>query len=422
MTAVAQLRVCMVCGYRPTPGGGGTEKHVYELACGLRKRGVDVDIICEDRSFLPDDNHQPGDHIIGIDPESLHASGWVQQYLEKSRRFAEVLNASRYDVVHCHNHYGFDSALKLARLPKAPILFSTYHLTPVGILQRFEQLGLPEKDGAEIDRAVGIMEQAQARLSDRCIAVSGCVAREVIELYGVPAERVRLVYNWYDDRLFAPHDYEESRLELGLEPHGRYLLYVGHFRELRGWLLRGAMRLLPDHVKLIAVHPQADDAILAEFGDRILFTGYVPAERMPLYYSAADAQCFPPVYGAFGLVLVEGMACGCPPIVFDYPAMSEVVTPQSGYLVEEPTPEAYAAAIERALADRHTKRAGAIERARCFDMETQIDQVLTLYWESVSERKPASAIPHRCAAFAVESVRPTAASNDRHTAPTPARG
>ena len=54
MKGVKRLRVCMVCGYRPTPSGGGTEKHVYELTSGLLTRGVQVDIVCEDRSFLPD--------------------------------------------------------------------------------------------------------------------------------------------------------------------------------------------------------------------------------------------------------------------------------------------------------------------------------------------------------------------------------
>ena len=40
-----RLRVCMVCGFRPTPSGGGTEKHVYELTRGLLARGVSVDIV-----------------------------------------------------------------------------------------------------------------------------------------------------------------------------------------------------------------------------------------------------------------------------------------------------------------------------------------------------------------------------------------
>ena len=140
-----------------------------------------------------------------------------------------------------------------------------------------------------------------------------------------------------------------------------------------------AMRRLPADVTLLAIHPEPDEAIRAELGDRVRFTGYVPAEGMSLYYSAADLHCFPTVYGGFGLVLVEGMACGCPAVVFDYPAMNEIVDPGCGYLVREPTAEAYAAAIMRALADRRAKREAAIRRAHDFEMDRQIDKLVALY-------------------------------------------
>jgi glycosyltransferase involved in cell wall biosynthesis len=203
---------------------------------------------------------------------------------------------------------------------------------------------------------------------------------------------VRTIYNWYDPRIFVACNYLRARQELGLAPEGRYLLYVGHFHHFRGYLLADAMRLLPHDIKLIVVHPDQDPALQAELGDRFVFAGYVPPERMRLYYSAADFQCFPTPYGAFGLVLVEGMACGCPPIVFDYPAMNEVVTPQTGYLVPEPTAPAYAACIERAFQDGPTKRRAAMERARCFEMDPQIDRVLALYRELIAgEKSPLSA-------------------------------
>lgn len=386
MTLSRKLRVCMLSGYRPTPGGGGTEKHIFELARGLLDRGVDVEVICEDRSFLPDQDNPLADHIIGIDPETLREEEWVPQYLEKSRRFAAVVDPGRYDLVHCHSHYGYHTALKLARLSDRPALITTYHLTPLGGLERFEQLGFPLPDGAPIDRSVSIMEETIGLLSDQCIAVSRGVAREVSRLYGVPAERVQVVYNWYDPHIFYPRPQADVRHSLGLSPDAIYLLYVGHFSDFRGQLLADAMRRLPDRVRLIAVHPERDEQIVAEFGERILFPGYQSPEELALYYAAADLQCFTPIYGAFGLVLVEGMACGLPPVVFDLPAMNEVVTPRSGYLVTEPTAEAYAACLLEAFPTMASKRFGAIRRASDFAMDGQIDHVLALYGESL--RRP----------------------------------
>lgn len=391
MTLVRRLRVCMLSGYRPTPGGGGTEKHIFELARGLLDRNVDVDILCEDRSFLPDADNPLASHVIGIDSESLHEEDWVPQYLEKSRRFAAVLDPGRYDIVHCHSHYGYHTALRLARLIDRPALVTTYHLTPIGSLKRFEQLGFTLPPGAPIDRSVSIMEETMASLSDRCIAVSRGVAAEITEHYGVPEDRVRVIYNWYDPDIFFPRSRSSARRMLGLSPDATYLLYVGHFSDFRGAVLADTLKRLPDSVRLIAVHPEADEQIRAEFGDRVLFPGYQPPEQLAYYYAAADLQCFTPIYGAFGLVLVEGMACGLPPVVFDLPAMNEIVTPASGYLVPEPTAAAYGAAVLDALPSMALKREGAIERAGDFRMDGQIDRVLNLYGEAL-RRSPAPVV------------------------------
>jgi glycosyltransferase involved in cell wall biosynthesis len=307
----------MVTGFRPTPGGGGMEKHVFELVQGLLRRGVDVRIICEDRSHLPDPDRSLEDRIIGLPPDSLHAEGWVAQYEEKSRRFAGMLDPAHHDIVHCHSHYGRDVALRLSRLTRRPGLLTTYHLTPVGSLERLQALGIPEPEGAPIDRAVGEMEATAARLSDRCIAVSKGVQQEVMRLYEVPKERVTVVHNWYNPGCFTVYTRRQSREQLGLHPDAPYLLYVGHFQLHRGRLLAEAMRHLPPEITLLVVCPEVDEAIQREFGGRVRFHGYQTSDGLAQLYAAADLQCFPTVYSGFGLVLVEGMACGCPPVVLN---------------------------------------------------------------------------------------------------------
>jgi glycosyltransferase involved in cell wall biosynthesis len=361
------------------------EKHVFELAQGLLQRGVNVEIICEDRSHLPDPEAPLADRIIGLPSDTLRSEGWVARYEEKSRRFAAMLDPDRYDVVHCHSHYGRDVALALAGQARRPALVTTYHLTPLGLLERMRALDIPEPEGAPIDRAVAEMEGTAARLSDRCIAVSRGVQREVMQFYGVPEDRVPVIYNWYDPQSFERHTRESAREQLDLDPDAPYLLYIGHFELHRGRLLAQAMRLLPPEITLLVVHPEADSAIEDELGDRVRFFGYQTPQGLALLYAAADLQCFPTIYSGFGLVLVEGMACGCPPIVFNHSAMNEIVTPDSGFLVDEPSADAYARGVREALPRAASKREGARQRARAFRMEPQIDRVLDLYCSLADE-------------------------------------
>jgi glycosyltransferase involved in cell wall biosynthesis len=387
-----ELRVCIITGYRPTAAGGGMEKHVYELVNGLLDRGADVEIICEDRSFLPDPSNTLADRILGISPESLEFRGWTELYEEKSKRFAELLDAERYDIVHCHSHYGRDAAIQLSQLRQRPGLITTFHLTPLGQLERMRQLGIPEPEGAPIDCMVGEMEKTAARLSDRCIAVSRGVQSEIVRFYGIGEARAPVIHNWYDPEHFVAVPKQRAREVLGLNPESKYLIYIGHFGLHRGQLLAEAMRRLPSEIRLLVVHPEADPAIEEEFGDRVQFVGYTSSERLASYFSASDLHCFPTVYSGFGLVLIEGMACGCPAVVFNFSAMSEIVTEECGYLVERATADAYAAGILKALREGDHKRSAAVRRAGHFQEGPQIDRVLNLYKEVHHEAKNVVAV------------------------------
>jgi len=370
----------MVCGYRPTPSGGGTERHVYELSRELLRRGIQVEIICEDRPFLPDAANPLARNVIGVAPNSLHGRSFIERVAEKSQRFAELIDLARYDVIHCHGEYGFHTALRCAQAPVGrPLVIAGFHLTALGSIERYQRLGLGEPEEAPQDRAVALMEDAIARLSDHCIAVSHSVAAEIADFYNVPPERLEVIYNSYDPNVFRPIDRQFSRRQLHLEPEAHYLLYVGHFNMSRGKIMAQALRHVPHDVTLLVVHHEPDDAISAEFGERVRFTGHLTPHMLALYYSAADLLCFSSLYGGFGLVLIESMACGCPPVVFDLPAMNELVTQESGYLVQEPTPQAYASEIQRALDDGRKKSTAACRRAAAFNMDAQIDAVVKLY-------------------------------------------
>jgi len=179
-----------------------------------------------------------------------------------------------------------------------------------------------------------------SRSAPRChrvVVPSHAVARSVEDVLGIVRERVVVAHLGIDARFVPPRrdiDPQAERKRLGLPD--RYLLYVGNIEPKKGLdtlcrALAVARRDLGLSVPLVIAGKRAWglaglDTLIHELGlrDAVLFTGYVPAEELPLVYGLADAFVFPSVYEGFGLPPLEAMACGAPVIASDAGALPEV--------------------------------------------------------------------------------------------------
>ncbi|MDP9354983.1 MAG: glycosyltransferase family 4 protein, partial [Chloroflexota bacterium] len=106
-------------------------------------------------------------------------------------------------------------------------------------------------------------------------------------------------------------------------------------------------------------------------GDRLRFTGYVDAEALPAWYSAADLFVYPSLYEGFGLPPLEAMACGTPVITSDVSSLPEVVG-DAGLTVPPTDEMALAEAMRRVLGDPAIGadlRKRGLERAKRFSWE-----------------------------------------------------
>jgi len=127
--------------------------------------------------------------------------------------------------------------------------------------------------------------------------------------------------------------------------------------------------------------------------DRVLFLGH-QAEMRPLF-QAADAFLLPTSYEAFGLVLLEALACGTPLITSGVAGVADFVSEgQEGFLVARPDdPAELAATLERfaGLADR---RPGMREAARSLAERLDWDEIWRrtreLYEEVVAAKSGAA--------------------------------
>ena len=155
---------------------------------------------------------------------------------------------------------------------------------------------------------------------------------------------------------------EEARRELGLDPEGRYILFFGQIKKVKGLdILLEAMTRMDDGTRLIIAGKPWKDRfddyarIISEQGltDRVVpIIRFIEDEERTLLFIAADVNVLPyrTIYQSG--VLLMAMSHGLPVIASDLPANREVIEAGvNGLLFESERPEALAEQVNRFFED-----------------------------------------------------------------------
>jgi glycosyltransferase involved in cell wall biosynthesis len=219
-----------------------------------------------------------------------------------------------------------------------------------------------------------------AKRAARVLAVSELTKRDLIDLYGIPDEKIVVTPNGVDPA-FSPE---------GPSPDGEpYALFVGALQPRKDAAAAiEALALIGDGApRLVVVGQdkggQAEAQRSAErngLAARVEFRGHVPQEELAALYRGAACLVFPSRYEGFGLPVVEAMASGTPVVATTAGALPEVAG-VAAILVEERNPVALAGGIERALADRERLVGAGLERARQFTWAETARRTLQVYRE-----------------------------------------
>jgi glycosyltransferase involved in cell wall biosynthesis len=261
--------------------------------------------------------------------------------------------------------------------------------------------------------------------ADRVVAVSMATCRDVETLLGIPASRIRVIYNAPDPIFHAPIFPAASVSplaavdgeEFGYPPeiqrvldryriHYPFLLYVGRTNPQKNIprlveafaVLRGEIQDHPVYRDLrlliigdeISRYPALRHAVIqSRVEDTVRFLGFVPIETLRSFYQAASAFVFPSLYEGFGLPPLEAMACGTPVVCSHVSSLPEVV----GEAAEIVNPENVfdiARGMREVLLNpdrRSTMVKRGFEQTRRFSWERTAQQVLEAYEEIGSYKK-----------------------------------
>ena len=214
------------------------------------------------------------------------------------------------------------------------------------------------------------------------IAVSSDLADDMGRL-GLYGGRIDVVPNGVDPARFKPRPKSEARAELDLPADGRIVVCVGHLASEHGqaFLVRAlADPRVPADLSLYLVGGGAEHGALADLirsmrlEARVHLIGAVPHERIPLWFSAADASALLSEREGSPNVVLESLACGTPCLVTDLPEMREAIPSEDhGVFVERSVDGA-----ARGLAEI-ASRAGGVAPAAPRSWSVVADEVLACF-------------------------------------------
>lgn len=235
---------------------------------------------------------------------------------------------------------------ELRRL-KIDILHSPNYITPllkfgfkiILTIHDLTFLLFPKKHTITKRLLFGKMMPIFIRKSDRVIVDSENTKRDTLKFFRVPKDKIFVCYVSYPNYYNCLID--KGRAKDILRKYGikkNFILYVGMIEPRKNIIsiLKAFIELDKDlELDLIIVGKRGwhfkeieqymNGAINLRLENKIIFTGYVPEQKLKYFYRLALMFIYPSLYEGFGLPPLQAMACGTPVITSNVSSLPEVV-------------------------------------------------------------------------------------------------
>ena len=210
------------------------------------------------------------------------------------------------------------------------------------------------------------------------IAVSNNTKKDLMKLYNVPEEKIRVIYEGYSaDANFqfpisnfqSNPNFKNSNLKIDSKikiQNSKFLLFIGRLEERKNVVnIVNAFDVLKEQYKIphelfLAGKPgfgyeKIKDRIAnVNCCKDVVELGYVAEEEKEELLKNAEVFIFPTLYEGFGLPILEAQSAGVPVVTSNNSSIPEVVS-DSALLVDPNNAEEIADAVYKIISDEHLK-------------------------------------------------------------------
>lgn len=332
-----KLKIGITC--YPTVGGSGVM--ATELGKMLAERGHEIHFITSSMPFRLNKVY-PNIFFHEVEVNNYSVFQYPPYDLALASKIADVVKEEGLDVLHMHYAIPHAVCAVLARdMCGCDIgIVTTLHGTDITVLGEDTLLQTAIKYG--IDK------------SDIVTAVSDSLKQQTYELIDT-TKPIETIYNFVDMREYYKRDNAELKEGFGIQPHEKVVIHVSNFRKVKHVpdVVETFLKVreeVPAKLLLVGDGPEKHDVMkqarASDYADDILFLGR--QDNLAELYSISDLKLLMSSKEAFGLVLLEAMACGVPGIGTNVGGIPEVIVErENGYIVELGDTQA---AAEKAIA------------------------------------------------------------------------
>jgi glycosyltransferase involved in cell wall biosynthesis len=347
------------------PSTGGLESYCYNLAKNLAKHHKIV-VFTTGKKYR---NEKKELFKVYRVKEMYPYGNKTEDYALLKKKFKQVLTEEKVDVIHSHN------------LICLPTKFSS------SLINASRELNIPLLEHCHDARYKNLNPLLAKKDFNKIIAISNFVKNRLIEI-GVAKNKIIILGNSVDSSLFNSLRYskEKSKKYFNLPQNKKIIIFpsrairtsTGKFgRQKRFLTLFNAAKEIKKYRNDFCVvfpikvglkeNPNERKKTLDYLNSEIKRGGIekniiwikkrITLNEMPVFYSAADIMCTPSVDEAFGLVFVESMFMGVPPIGAKSGATPEIITHgKNGFLINPGDSKTLAKIIINLMGDEQLRR------------------------------------------------------------------
>ncbi len=366
---------------------GGAERFVSRAIGALSREGVGITLIT--RRWPK----EAGGEAITVDPFYI-GSTWRDWSF--ARGVQRVLSRERFDLVQSHE-----------RIPGVEVYRAGDGVHREWLRQRARVLPGWRRVLNGLNPYHRYTCAAEAKMFrdpalKAVICISNLVKADVQRHFGLPDEKLPVLYLGVDTAQFHPSVRQTHRAEirarLGVAEQTRVWLFVGSGFERKGLAtaIRALSRVPAAELWVVGrdKHQARYEALAKEVGvaEQVRFLGTTQDVRP--YYGSADVFVMPALYEPFGNVFMEAMACGLPIVTSHTSGAADLVQPgKTGWVVDALD----VAGLIGVLVDLQPEQAAEMGRhartvAEGYDLSIMAGQLTALYARLTTAKMSSTAV------------------------------